>query len=338
MQKYFPILLSKAGELSAISKLSQNVKNGICPIIQVLPGHFDNVKKAFSTWNFNYNRVFLDFSLSNPFEADNIRNLISELLIMGVNVIPVLQQNSSIQYTTILQELINNGNLKSICIRFSNVNGGFLNINNQINNLLTSLELESNQASILIDFGLVESHNYNMIEALAVNIVSSINNISDYNNVIIGSSSFPENLSSLTPAGRLYRLIRFEWIIWQTLQAQPSLSGKIKYADYGTKYPYYSEANFQGSCSIKYTLPNEFIVYRGEISGNHPEGNGQYIIFANRLIGSTDYYGNAFSWGDARLYFYANQSLTNPDKKTGNAKTWVEISQNHHITLITSLL
>ena len=169
-------------------------------------------------------------------------------------------------------------------------------------------------------------------------MVNSIANRGDYENVIISSGLFLDNLGSLNPAGRVYRLPRYEWQLWLTLQAQPDIEGTIKYSDYGTKHPIYSEAGFQGSCSIKYTVINEYVIYRGEISSNHPDGNGQYITFAGQLIASADYSGITFSWGDERIDFFASQLLTDPNRKTGNAGSWVEISQNHHIALLISIL
>lgn len=338
MKKYFPILLSKAGELSAISKLSQSVKQEVCPIIQVLSDQYNNIKSTFSNWSFPLNQLFLDFSLCNPYNNLNTKDLIISLVKSGVNIIPVVQENSDYRYISLLNKLLSGGDISSICLRFSNDSGGFLNVNTKISTLQANLGINNNQTSLLLDFGYLEDHNYNSIAALAVNIVSSINNFDNYQNVIVATGSFLENLGSLSPAGRIYRLRRLEWNVWQTLQGQTNISGKIKYSDYGAKYPFYSEANFRGSCSIKYTLANEFIVYRGELSDNHPEGNGQYIIFANQLTHSTDYYGNSFSWGDKQIDFYGGQVLSDRKRKTGNAKSWVEISQNHHITLLTSIL
>lgn len=337
MKKYFPILVSKAGELTALSNLTSAVKDDVAPVIQVLPDSYDRVEAFLPNWSFSANEVYLDFSLCNPFDGAATRSLILGLINGGVNVIPVVQGNSNTQYTAIIQNLIASGDISLVCIRFSNSSGGFINITGQIATILGSLGIGRNQSSILLDFGFIEAHNYNNIAALATSIILGINNRSDFTNLILASSSFLENLSSLTPAGRLYRMQRYEWDIWQTLQAIPGLVGTIKYGDYGTKYPFYSEANFQGSCSIKYTLPSEFIVYRGEISGNHPQGNGQYNIFADRLVRSVDYSGAGFSWGDAQIDFYAGQ-LNVPNKKTGNATSWVQISQNHHITLLNSLL
>lgn len=339
MKKYFPVLLSKAGELKALSYLTQNVKNEVAPIIQVLPGNYERVKLFGSAdWAFHGNQLFLDFSLCNPFDRARTRSLITSLSGVGVNITPVLQSNSDARYTTLVQTLIANTTVSNVCIRFSNGSGGFIDINSQMATILGTLANDRNQTSILLDFGFVENHNYNMIAALAINIITGINHKPDYNNIIVASSSFLENLSTLTPTGRLYHLQRYEWDIWQTIIAQPGFGGIVKYGDYGTKYPFYAETNFQGSCSIKYTLPTEFIVFRGEISGNHAQGNGQYIIFSDRLVRSPEYSGTAFSWGDTQIDFYAGQVLANPKRKTGNARSWVEISQNHHITLLQSIL
>ncbi len=339
MKKYFPVLLSKAGEITALTNLTQNLKEEISPIIQVLADGYNRVENFASTeWSFDDNELFLDFSLCDPFDRASTRSLITNLVTAGVNVIPVLQSNSDVRYTALLQTLIANGTVSNVCIRFSNGSGGFININSQVATILGTVAINRTQSSILLDFGFVENHNYNMISALAINTITGINHKPDYNNIIVASSSFLENLSTLTPTGRLYRLQRYEWDIWQTLIAQPGFAGVVKYGDYSTKYPFYAEANFQGSCSIKYTLPTEFIIYRGEISGNHPQGNGQYIIFADRLVRSADYSGAGFSWGDTQIDYYASQVLTNPKRKTGNATSWVEISQNHHITLLHSIL
>ncbi len=107
----------------------------------------------------------------------------------------------------------------------------------------------------------------------------------------------------------------------------------MKYGDYGTKNPIYAEVGFLGTSSIKYTTEDHFVIYRGELPQNHPRGMSQYIDKAIQLI-ATDYYsGREFSWGDEKIYIIATEN-----NRSGNPKTWVEISQNHHITILSSLL
>lgn len=338
MKKYYPILLSKAGELTALSKLSQTSKNDVSPVLQVLSEHISKVESFHSHWNFKGNELFLDFSLAEDLSIPAIKKLIRDLQNNGVNIVAVVQENSNQRYLTLIENLINNLEIEKICIRISNDSGGFLNVNTSIERLINELGVNSNQISLLLDFGFIRSINHTLIEGVAVNVINSITNRTDYQNIIVSSGSFLDNLGSLTPAGRVHRLPRYEWQLWSNLQAQLNINETIKYSDYGTKHPIYTEANFQGSCSIKYTVIDEYVIFRGEKSSNHIDGNGQYITFATQLVASAYYSGIGFSWGDERIDFYATQLLNDPDRRTGNAGSWVEISQNHHITLLLSIL
>ena len=338
MKKYYPILLSKPGELTDISKLDPTIMDQISPVLQILDETIEKVKIFSEIWGSRGNEVFLDFSLLKSFNSANISQLMSHLMAEGVKVIPVVHQRNHKQFVPLIISLLSTGIIDAVCVRFSSTNGGFDNIDSKITSLLGVFGIPVHQVSILLDFGLVESSNYSMIVSLASNVVHSIVNKLIYKNVIVAAGSFPENLASFSPAGRVYRLTRYEWDLWTALQSDAGIKGTIRYSDYGTKHPYYSEANFQGSCSIKYSQEDEFVIYRGQKSGNHPDGNGQYLTFSRQLIASSDYSGATFSWGDGQIDFYAQQIMTDPKKKTGNAGSWVEISQNHHMTLLTSIL
>ena len=340
MKKYYPILLSKEGELSALAKLYQNSKNQVVPILQVLSENISKIETFHSQWNFNGNELFLDFSLANSLDSITISNLITHLLSNGVNIVPVIQENSHPQYLTAISDLISKLKIKKTCIRFSNNSGGFQNINTVITSFATNLGINRNQISLLLDFGLLNIINHNSIPLNAIIVINSIQNRNDYENTIVASGSFLDNLGTLTPPGRVYRLPRYEWHFWLALQAQTNIKDTIKYSDYGTKHPIYDVNAFkgQGSCSIKYTVAKEYVIYRGEISTNHANGNGQYITFSQQLIATNDYSGPPFSWGDERINFHASQIVTNQNRKPGNSKSWVVISQNHHITLLVSIL
>ncbi|RYZ28034.1 MAG: hypothetical protein EOP49_41800 [Sphingobacteriales bacterium] len=184
----------------------------------------------------------------------------------------------------------------------------------------------------LIDLGFLDNHNFNTLGTVAVFVIQALYAMKqDWLEVVAASGSFPENLNGMTP-GSIYRLERLEWHIRQVIITTEGLE-QVRYGDYGTKNPAYSEANFQGTSSIKYTIEFHYLIYRGELPQNHPRGAAQYIDHAVRLTGSADYMGAAFSWGDQRIHEIAASGT-----KTGNATTWVEISQNHHVTLIHSLL
>lgn len=336
MAKYFPILLSKAGEFKALSKLSAAVKLDTSPVIEVLSGNITSTENHLvNNWDFDNNQVLIDFSLYSGFDKTAYKNLFQNLNNAGINFVPVIQQNSDPAYIAFVKYLVATYDCK-VCIRSSNGSGGFANYNTVIAGLMTQVGTTRSTTIQLFDLGLSEINNYNILSTVAITLIGAIPSINQWADIIIASSSFPDNLSAFTPPNRVYRIRRYEWDIWNAVKA--AIGKYVKYGDYGTKYPFYSVTNFSGTCSIKYTAPNEYVIYRGDKSENHADGNGQYITFAGRLIATTDYSGVGFSWGDDHINRIAHEVMSNPKRKPGSAQTWVEISQNHHITLLHSLL
>lgn len=335
MKKYYPILLSKAGELSALSHLSDLVKNETSPVIQVLNDNLESMEAfLLSNWSFTENQILLDFSLYENIAENigNIQSFFTRIIAENINAVPVVQQNSPEEYINFVRDYVSQ-NSKLVCIRASNDSGGFINFNDQIQAITTFLEKPSSETILLLDLGYVQTSNYTTLAALAIITLQTMLNLdNDWNAVVVASGSFPENLTGLV-AGNVYHLDRLEWFIWQLLQDNPVLKGIVKYSDYGTKNPIYADVSFAGTSSIKYTTEEHFVIYRGALPQNHQRSMGQYIDQAAILVSTPDYSGEDFSWGDRRI----NEIVTE-NNRPGNPATWVQISQNHHITLISSLL
>lgn len=336
MKKYYPILLSKAGELSALSHLSDDVKKEISPVIQILNENLDSTENFLTShWSFPENQILLDFSLFENLDENipTIQLFFSRLVALGIKAIPVIQQNSPNEYFDFVKDYILQSS-QVVCIRASNESGGFINFNDQAQNIITSLETNSANAIILFDLAYVQSTNYTTLAALAILTLESLLNLnSNWSDIVLASGSFPENLTGLV-AGNVYELDRYEWHIWHLILNNTVLKNVVKYGDYGTKNPvFFADINFAGTSSIKYTTENHFVIYRGELPQNHQRSMGQYIDQAAILITTPAYSGENFSWGDKRI-----NEIVSENNRPGNPRTWVEISQNHHISLMTSLL
>lgn len=346
MKRYYPILLSKPGELIALSHLSNSVKSEITPIIEVVDrladanGYNQKLQETFTDlWSFDDNQLFLDFSLYPDVNGDisYIRRLFINLLKNGVNVVPVVMFTSEARYLALVQTLISNFDC-DVCIRENNNGRGFINFNTELAAILAQLNTTPANSYIVIDLGFSETGNYNLLITVAHAAITALHNINDWKEIIVASGSFLPDLGSLaapvtnTSAARVYRLQRFEWDIWTILNGL-QLPREVKYGDYGTKHPYYLPAAFEGSCSIKYTTTHEYVIYRGRKASDHSKGGNQYNDSARSLIASADYYGQPFSWGDEEIFLIGNRK-----DKPGNAGKWVQISQNHHITTLHQLL
>lgn len=348
MKKYFPVLLSKAGEMIALSNLRMPVKSETSPILQVLSENLfddegayktDLAEKIIASWAFADNQLLIDVSLIDDIDGSiaSIQTFFETLLDNGVNVVPVVGFNSSNSYIQLVIALIAKYGCK-VCIRENNESRGFLNYNTNMVAMVGRLGILNTRVILLIDLGFVDATNRNLLIAFATQLVNGLPTPAEWDDVIVSAGSFLTDLT-LLPAPATYnspavvhRLPRFEWQIWLALLGA-NLIREIKYGDYGTKHPYYVPAAFEGSASIKYTLNNEFLIYRGRKASDHARGGNQYNDSAAALIITPDYSGQAFSWGDDTIFQIGNR----PDRP-GNAGTWVQISQNHHITLLHSLL
>lgn len=335
MKKYYPILLSKAGEFSALSHLSEEVRNNTSPVIQVLSGNLESTENFLvSNWSFAENQILLDFSLYDNLveNISNIQSFFTKLMSENIDAVPVIQQNSPEEYINFVRNYLAQ-NSKLVCIRASNDSGGFINFNEQIQEITTYLEITSSDIILLFDLAYVQTNNYTTLAALAILTLQTMLNInSNWNDIVVASGSFPENLTGFV-AGNVYHLDRLEWRIWKVLQDNSVLKDVVKYSDYGTKNPIFADVNFAGTSSIKYTTENHFVIYRGELPQNHRRSMGQYIDQATILVNTPEYSGEDFSWGDRRI-----NEIVSENNRPGNPRTWVEIGQNHHITLICSLL
>lgn len=337
MKKYYPIFVSKSGELRALKELSQLVKDEITPIIEVIPHNYERVLNfAIKEWKFNNNELYLDFSLCSPYDDSETQKLIESLLLGHVNVVPVINRLSDSRYIDYIKKLFANSTINKVCYRFFNGEFSTASIEQDIDLFIKKIGTSSKNLSILLDFGVIQYRNYLFYSKEAV-LISKLLKELGLNSIIVSGGSFPQNLSALTPAGNLYSLPRYEWLFWLELQKDSELRGLICYSDFGTKYPKYIEANYPGTCSIKYTTESEFLIYRGELSKSHSLGNGQFVVFASQLITNQKYSGQNFSWGDNRISAIASQ-LNSMRQTPGNLETWVQISQNHHITIIHDLL
>ncbi|MFD2968545.1 beta family protein [Sphingobacterium bambusae] len=338
MKKYYPILLSKSGELVALKNIFDEVKGGVSPIIQVLPGTDSKVLDfARDHWSEKNYELLIDFSLFKPFDEEKIANLIDGLLLIGVNAIPVISIDSDPRYLTMINKLKSTFMIDRVAIRLISNNGDFLKINENIESLLTDVWLERPEVLLILDFGLINKGNTDYFTTIATKIIPSLHAVEDFSSIIISSGSFPENLTNFLPSPNFYLIERYEWTFWKNLKSTSEYSHLISYSDYGTKNPVYVDANFAGTCSVKYTLEESYLIYRGEKSNNHPNGHGQFIDFANSLILSPEYSGETFSWGDGRVMEIAREK-GKKDPKPGSLESWVQISQNHHISLIHHLL
>ena len=162
-------------------------------------------------------------------------------------------------------------------------------------------------------------------------LLERIPKLGDWRTLTVASGAFPENLQGLEKGRN--KIDRRDWLIWKQLALVSNSSNrKPSFSDYTVQFGRYVEPpDFSNpTASIRYTLPEQWLVMKGETLRNE-EGPGfaQYPASATLLRESDDFYGPEFSYGD--LYI-SRMSIDGPS--TGTPTTWLQAGINHHMTVV----
>jgi hypothetical protein len=148
--------------------------------------------------------------------------------------------------------------------------------------------------------------------------------------VVVLAGVFPPHLMKYSPDKGRESEPRSEWSTWlREHHATPRADPPLGFGDYTTQCAHYAPSpEMRGSVSLRYTMDDEFLVFRGRRANSGSGlGNNQIHGHCILLVRSTDYAGAPFSSGDQRLYCW-----TDPTKGPGNPEQWRIASLVHHIT------
>lgn len=347
-EKYVPILKWKRGEQIALEHLDDETKEKIVPLIEIPPIEYDyinerpkktitqhilNVPSQINT-HFGNRKVFLD--LVNIYEEDllqdgihSIEYIINESSDLNLDVVPVVSSNSNDEYSTALQELIDNGKVSELCIRIEE--GDFLNLNILLEDILNLYNVSSDQCHLVVDLKEITESNIPTYEITVPLLINNLAHQNQWISITLASTSFPKTLERV--ARNSNRMLpRIEFRLWNNINAR--LTRKIQFGDYCIANPEYIDVDprYMGmSGNIRYTIQDYYLVYKGVNAKNY--GFQQMVDMCTNLINSQNYCGNNFSWGDRYIYDVANRT-----QNTGNAETWRRVGTNHHIVFVVNEL
>jgi hypothetical protein len=159
-------------------------------------------------------------------------------------------------------------------------------------------------------------------------IVPNLPSLAAWRSITFAASSFPNTLAA-AGVGRA-TIARAEWEAYQLLLNTPPGGRLLSFGDYAIAYPIYESVPFPGSAAIRYTINDEWLIYRGRaVRGPRFGGFAQFHALCQQLLADPEYRGPAFSWGDGVIKLCAQQQ-----SGPGNLTTWRSVGTNHHIALV----
>ncbi|MHB9937882.1 hypothetical protein CF098_07615 [Clostridium sporogenes] len=329
---YVPILKWKKGEQEALKNIPNKYKETLTPLIEITdyiePNKISNtLEKCFN------NPVYVDTIIASEDDRSYLLSILSHFHIINKTIYPILYVDDLNSINTNLSDITN-----KIAVRISipeDIDGPDYS---ETFKIIKDFHKNSNVTiDLILDLGFIlekreANRQYSEVKMIINNYLI---NESFYNSLIISSTSFPEDLSSVN-AGDCVSFNRYEMKLFTKLVSLfPDLKDKLVFSDFGvTKFTDtdmdFSKMRYGILPKIKYTTKDKYYVLKGKRNHVTRELSIGYIELSNTILSSDIYFGENFSFGDSEIYEIGNQINK---KRTGNNQNWVTISANHHIAV-----
>ena len=326
----------------ALRFLTENVKARMMPLIEVPPARLtckkgetsvnvdkcmaETVKEIELSWGDQ--PFFLDMGILD--KVDGGSGLSTEALLRArnqcesrlLNGIPVTGLDRDRSYQGAVRDYASR--CGSVCLRVSSEGIGNGNTLAEVDRFVDSVGLRQKNVHLVVDFGFL-----NETIAPYGQIYKRIPDAEGWASIVICGGSFPVDLSEFSLGTQ--EVPRREWLAWKGQIAVESESRWPIYGDYTIQHPIFREPpEFSNpSASIRYTVEDAWLIFRGEGLRGSELGNEQYAGHAILLRDREEYYGKSFSFGDKYAWDIAEGC-----SKTGNPMSWIRAGVNHHITVV----
>jgi hypothetical protein len=365
---YVPILKWKRAEQGALFDLSENKKDILMPLIELVmpkprsetvkkgeppkpPKSFEE-KYAEVIESFKSKRIseipaeieevwkkrpiFLDFSLLYPeVRFDAFNQIAKECANRSMGVVPVfnIDDDESFKASALKLHLEDGADL---CIRLTAINLTNIDLLNwHLKKYLSLVEEGSSRIYLLID---LKENDRPADYMLAVERSQDIIGLQKWEGLIIACGSFPVDLSDCK-RDKDNHLPRQDWLNWQDAITRLTLKRALTFADYGIRCPIYIEQYqfLEPTASVKYTIRDSWWVVKGE-----KRKYEHFLAAAKQIATNERYFGADFSSGDTYIQekslHFDIYALDPSVKGTGTTELWLKAGMNHHLSLVADQL
>lgn len=332
---YAPILKWKKGEQETLKQLDDKQKKVILPIIELTDYSepetiIKDLKDCYSY------PVYLDTIIADEDDRDFLITIVDEGHKNDIDIYPICYVDDLADLFIKLPDHTNRLGIKIPVPEdiesptYKNIFSLLKKFQNDYNILL----------DIILDLDFIEdkkdaNRQYRDVKEI---LNKHLLNEDFYNLVIVSSTSFPENLSSV-PAGGKVNYYGFDFLIYKKLSEHfytTDIKNSLVYSDYGvTKYTGsdidFSKLRYGILPKVKYTLDESYLVLKGERDHTTRKLIKDYVDLSKEIFESHYYCGENFSFGDLEI---KERALGLNKKGPGSNTNWVTISANHHIAVV----
>ncbi len=333
---YVPALKWRQGEKLALKNLPDRLKSSIIPLIELVNDEGDNPEDLSNDLSTFWSKTaYLDVHYRPQYFARTALNNVTSHN-QNIDIIPVVRLDSPqivIEGVKNVAGIYNNGFALRI---IASQDIDFSLLSEDVKLMLERLAGSKDKVDLMIDFGYLEGKTQTY-RATLENIADSIS-FNGWRRVIVVAGNFPPSLQGFRP-NEDNLLKRSELELWQ--KNRVTRGRELIYSDYTVRYPDNVTKGLRGSKSVRYTLEDNFQVFRG----TREDKSFKYLVHAMNIKALySDEYPESYCWGDETIVEKANQLekclSDGADPETyegfspGGAKEGVALSVNHHMTVV----
>lgn len=316
MINYIPFLKAKRGELNAMSELTPEVKQAICPFfdfpLRKEPHDsttYSNTTQSIAAgltkhWGTDAEFYFDDFDIAQKLKVENQEPYAYVLgALKGLCVIPVVGIGRGPHNDSVVQ-LKRSGQIVSPSVAFRAVQDDFEDFElnkDEIADGLDGIFAEFDAIDLILDCRVCSGSDVSLTARQIAAFSRKFRASYKVRRVIVTGSSIPPSLGDVVKPNSVGTVARSEVAIISAVRELSNLD--IVAGDYATVSPFYSDADFDPRLFQKVTAPR--LIY----SFNHSHyiargvslesgGPAQYVGLTQELCGQQFFRGRGYSTGD----------------------------------------
>jgi len=351
---YLPALKGKAGEYSALERLSPGDKPQLTPIIEVPPIEWryadelgvptgprttidehvcevpENIRKSWGTQL----PVFVDLLHVEDCGrleegAHPLAYVFDQGRKLGLQAIPVTGIGRSNEYQNAVIDAAQRDR-RGVCIRVDRERCGFpTSLAADLQGLVMTLNVRRDEVDLILDLATISPAEVGELQTIASSVISDLPYVSDWRTIAVAATAMPNSVTRDMETLSIKRIDRAERTLWGALANESALPRIPNFSDYGVTDPDYfdldpREVSFVGK--IRYTAEDIWVIVKGSKLEN---AGDQFHKLAQMLREQPEFRSRDFSWGDESIAKCAAMEIG-----PGNQTTWVAFTTNHHLRFV----
>ncbi|WP_263261473.1 beta family protein [Pseudomonas sp. RIT-PI-S] len=347
-RQYVPVLKWRQGEYLALARMSDALRERITPLLEIPAEAWDYEherpqksidehislfgRRLMATWGSL--PCFVDSCYLPPDAlcADgthHFERLLELAAQAGCMALPVTGLTRHYQYQAATARIVRRDG-RGLCLRLISEDFDHPALATQVGALLAYMGLAPAQVDLVIDFSQHIARSATAQAGHARALLAQTPQLARWRSLTLIGTSFP---AQVTPEDVCSSGVvrRYEWLAYKLLLKRlEARERRPAFGDYTIAHPQTGLLDPRLNdvpARIEYTVADGWLLMQGtEVKR---DGREQYRLLCQRVLGSGQFDGECFSWGDDYLYQCAELGAS-----TGSASTFTAVGNNHHLTRV----